>query len=41
MVEQIYKLTQEKKTIEKIIMDENIHYMHMILNKGECLPEHV
>lgn len=26
MVEQIYKLTQEnKKTIEKIIMDENIH----------------
>ena len=41
MVEQIYKLTQEnKKTIEKIIMDENIHYMHMILNKGECLPEH-
>ena len=20
--------------------DENIHYMHMILNKGECLPEH-
>lgn len=41
MIEQIYNLTQgNNKTIEKIIMDENIHYMHMILNKGECLPEH-
>ena len=27
-------------SIFKVIIDENIHYMHMILNKGECLPEH-
>ena len=41
MIEQIFKLTQgNEKTIEKVIIDENIHYMHMILNKGECLPEH-
>ena len=41
MIEQIFKLTQgNDKTVEKVIIDENIHYMHMILNKGECLPEH-
>ena len=41
MIEQIFKLTQgNEKTVEKVIIDENIHYMHMILNKGECLPEH-
>ena len=41
MVEQIFKLKQgNEKTVEKVIIDENIHYMHMILNKGECLPEH-
>lgn len=41
MIEQIFTLTQgNEKTVEKVIIDENIHYMHMILNKGECLPEH-
>ena len=41
MIEQIFELTKgNKKTVEKVIIDENIHYMHMILNKGECLPEH-
>ena len=41
MIEQIFKLTQgNEKTVEKVIIDDNIHYMHMILNKGECLPEH-
>ena len=39
MIEQIFKLTQgNERTVEKVIIDENIHYMHMILNKGECLP---
>ena len=34
MIEQIFKLTQgNEKIIEKVILDENIHYMHMILNK--------
>ena len=41
MIEQVYHLTQgDTKTIEKILMDDEIHYMHMILNKGEGLPEH-
>jgi quercetin dioxygenase-like cupin family protein len=32
--------TGNNKLIEKIIMDENIHYMHMILNNGESLADH-
>ena len=41
MIEQVFKLTQgNERTVEKVILDENIHYMHMILNQGECLPEH-
>lgn len=41
MIEQIFKMTLgDKKTVEKIIMDENIHYIHMIFNKDERLPEH-
>lgn len=41
MIEQVFHLTRgDAKTIEKVVMDENLHYMHMILNKGEALPEH-
>lgn len=41
MIEQVFHLTQgDAKTIEKVVMDENLHYMHMILNHGEALPEH-
>ncbi len=41
MIEQLFQLAQgDAKTIEKVVMDENLHYMHMILNKGEGLPEH-
>ncbi|MCK9225964.1 MAG: cupin domain-containing protein [Candidatus Muirbacterium halophilum] len=41
MIEKVFKMTiGNKKTIEKVIMDENIHYMHMILNNGEFLPDH-
>lgn len=41
MTEQVFHLTKgDQKTIEKVIQDENLHYMHMILNKGEALPEH-
>jgi len=41
MVEQIFKLyTGDEKTIEKVIFDENIHYLHMVFNKDESLPEH-
>jgi len=41
MIEKVFNYyTGEEKKIEKIIMDENIHYIHMTFNKGEGLPEH-
>lgn len=41
MIEQIFKLsTGNEKAVEKVIFDENVHYLHMIFNKNEGLPEH-
>lgn len=41
MVEQIFSLSRgNEKAVEKVIFDENIHYLHMVFNKGEGLPEH-
>lgn len=41
MIEQIYKIsTNDEKAIEKVVFDENIHYLHMVFNKNEGLPEH-
>lgn len=41
MVEQVFKLsTSNEKAVEKVIFDENIHYLHMVFNKDEGLQEH-
>ena len=41
MVEKVYKLsTSDEKAIEKVLFDENLHYLHMVLNQGDALPEH-
>ncbi len=41
MVEQVYKLTLgNAKTVEKVIFDENVNYLHMIFNQDEGLPGH-
>lgn len=41
MVEQIFKLSVgNEKAVEKVIFDENLHYLHMVFNKSEGLPEH-
>lgn len=41
MVEKVFNFsTKDDKIIEKIIMDENLHYMHMVLNENDGLPEH-
>jgi quercetin dioxygenase-like cupin family protein len=41
MVEQIFKLSRDnEKAVEKVIFDENVHYLHMVFNKNEGLPEH-
>ncbi len=41
MVEQVFTLAEgNQKAIEKVIFDENVHYLHMIFGKDEGLPEH-
>ena len=41
MVEQIFSLSRgNEKAVEKVIQDENLHYLHMVFNKTEGLPEH-
>ena len=41
MIEQIYEMsTGDEKAVERVIQDENIHYIHMVFNKDEGLPEH-
>lgn len=41
MVEEEYRLSKtNEKTIEKVLFDENINYLHMVFPTGEGLPEH-
>ena len=41
MIEQVYKIsTGNDKAVEMVIYDENLHYLHMVFNKDEGLPEH-
>lgn len=41
MLEQVFKYsTGNDKVVEKLIMDENVNYIHMVFNQGEGLPEH-
>lgn len=41
MVEKIFELAKgDKKVVEKVVFDENIHYLHMVFNENEGLPEH-
>lgn len=41
MVEKIFALAKgNEKAVEKVIFDENVHYLHMVFNENEGLPEH-
>ncbi|MFA5561187.1 MAG: cupin domain-containing protein [Eubacteriales bacterium] len=41
MVEKEYRLARtDEKTIEKVLLDQNIHYLHMVLPAGDGLPVH-
>ena len=41
MIEQIFELARgNEKAVEKVVFDENVHYLHMVFNKDEGLPEH-
>ncbi|HDJ1466720.1 TPA: cupin domain-containing protein [Clostridioides difficile] len=43
MIEQVFNLSfpSNKKTIERVVSDENLNYIHMIFNKGDKLPKHI
>jgi quercetin dioxygenase-like cupin family protein len=42
LIEQVYQLSKgNEKAVEKVIFDENVHYLHMVFNKAEGLPEHI
>ena len=41
MIEKEYKLSKtNEKTIEKVVFDDNLNYLHMVFNQNEGLPEH-
>lgn len=41
MVEKIFKLAKgDQKVVEKVVFDENLHYLHMVFNENEGLAEH-
>ncbi len=41
MIEKVYQYsTSNDRAVEKLIMDDNINYIHMVFNKEEGLPEH-
>ena len=41
MIEKIFNLSaSNKKTVEKVVQDNNLDYIHMIFNKDEGLPIH-
>ena len=41
MVEEVFQLSKKnKKAIERVVQDENIHYLHMVFRQNEGLPEH-
>ena len=41
MIEKVHQYaTGDEKVVEKLIMDDNVNYIHMVFGKGEGLPEH-
>lgn len=41
MIEEIFNLSKSiERTVEKVIQDDNLDYIHMIFNKDEGLPIH-
>lgn len=41
LVEKVFYNTQtNEKTIEKVIVDDNVHYLHLVFPKGDGLPIH-
>lgn len=41
MIEEIFTLAKrDEKTVEKVIQDDNLDYIHMLFNQDEGLPIH-
>lgn len=41
MVEEVFMMSTEDKTVvEKMILEENLHYIHMVFTKDKGLPLH-
>ena len=41
MIEQIFKYSQSNETkIERVILDENLHFIHMVFERDQGLPIH-
>lgn len=41
MIEQVFRFSQsDDQAIEKILFDENVHYLHMVFPEGNGLPVH-
>jgi len=41
MIEKVFNFSTKNDTmVEKVIMDENLHFMHMVFNENEGLPQH-
>jgi quercetin dioxygenase-like cupin family protein len=41
MVEKVYELAAtSEKSVRRVVLDENLNYIHMVFPKGEGLPEH-
>ena len=42
MIEQVIKLTQgNEKVVERLLVDEHIHYAHIILPAKQSVPQHL
>ena len=42
MIEKAYDLAAtNEKSVKRVILDENLHYIHMVFPKGEGLPVHL
>ncbi len=41
MVEKVFKMNSgDESVVEKVIQDDNLHYLHMVFDKDRGLPEH-
>jgi quercetin dioxygenase-like cupin family protein len=41
LIEKVFQNTQtDIKTIEKVVIDDCVHYLHLVFPKGEGLPIH-